>query len=106
MRFNYRSEFPSFDYDIPQIPEGFADMSWRNDVCPSFTRKLNETQEMVLWVDFADENRRECGGRQFTLVIQEIDNETDPLDFVSEFDTNSWDEMLNKISSITQGEIA
>ena len=60
MRCTYKYEFPNFDYDIPQLPEGFVDISWHNDVCPSFSRDLNETQEMVVWVNYADEDRREC----------------------------------------------
>jgi len=100
MRCTYKYEFPNFDYDIPQLPDGFVDVSWHNDVCPSFSCDLNEKQEMVVWVDFADENMRECGGQQFTLVIQEIDNASDPLGFDSEFETNSWDKLVAKISEI------
>lgn len=102
---SYRSEFPYFDYDIPHL-EGFIDMSWHNDICPKFTRKLNDTQEIVVWVNFADEDRRECGGLQFVVQVKDIDNEEDPFDYSCELETNSWDSVLNKISSITQGELA
>jgi hypothetical protein len=101
---SYKTEFPFFDYDIPNL-EGFVDMSWRNDICPKFVRKLNDTQEIVVWVNFADEDRRECGGLQFVVVVQDIDNEEDPFDYACELETNSWDDVLNKISSITQGEL-
>jgi hypothetical protein len=106
MRCTYRYEFPSFDYDIPALPDGFVDVSWHNDVCPSFSKDLNEDQEMVVWVNYADEDRRECGGKQFVLVVKDIDNDCDPLGFACEIETNSWDDILNKISSLTQGEVA
>lgn len=102
MRCTYKYEFPNFDYDIPQLPEGFVDVSWHNDVCPSFSCDLNETQEMVVWVNYADENRRECGGLQFAFVIRDIDGE-DTFNFEVELETNSWDEILNKISSTIEG---
>ncbi|WP_047308801.1 hypothetical protein [Rhodopseudomonas palustris] len=53
----YRDQFPDFPTsDLPGILPGFADSSWRNDVCPSFT---SEALGLVLWVDFADPMRRE-----------------------------------------------
>jgi len=54
----YRNEFPDFPAsDMPgDIPPGFVDSSWRNDICPSFT---NEALGLVLWIDFADPSRRE-----------------------------------------------
>ena len=103
MRCSYRYEFPDFDYDIPQLPDGFVDVSWHNDVCPSFSRDLNDTQEMVLWINYANEDRRECGGLQFTLVVKDKENDCDPFDFACEIETNSWDEILNKISSTIEG---
>jgi hypothetical protein len=104
MRQDYKYEFPNFDFDIPSI-EGFKDNSWHNDVCPSFVRQLSETHEMVLWVNYLEEDRRECGGRQFTLIVKEIGNDEDPFNFESELETNSWDEILNKISSLTKGQM-
>jgi hypothetical protein len=103
MRCSYKYEFPNFDYDIPQLPDGFVDVSWHNDVCPSFSCDLNETQEMVLWVNYADENRRECGGLQFALVVKDKENDfCDPFDFASELETNSWDDILIKIKFLRQ----
>jgi hypothetical protein len=53
---DYRVEFPGFS-DMPAIPAGFVDVSWRNDLCPSF---LNEAAGIILFVDFADPAYREC----------------------------------------------
>ena len=58
---------------------------------------------MVVWVNYADENRRECGGLQFTLVVKDKDNDCDPFDFACELETDSWDAILTKIKSLTQG---
>tara|TARA_R110000868_G_scaffold395036_1_gene666557 strand:+ start:454 stop:768 length:315 start_codon:yes stop_codon:yes gene_type:complete len=98
---SYRSEFPTFDFEIPFI-EGFTDKSYRNDVCPSFYSQLNATQDIVLWVDFANPNRREGGFKQFTICINPINDEE--LDIESDANvvctTDSWDEVIVKINQI------
>jgi hypothetical protein len=99
MRFNYKTEFRYFDFDIPALPNGFVDMSWHNDVSPKFERKYNETDYVTLWVDYADENRRECGGRQFNLTLQPNDGENNE-DIIYLLETDSWDEMLNKVNEL------
>jgi len=54
---SYREEFPDFDpADMPAIPDGFDDVSWHNDTCPSF---LNDRAGLIIFVDFADPDRRE-----------------------------------------------
>ena len=104
MRCTYKYEFPNFDFEVPQLPEGFVDISWHNDVCPSFSCDLNDKQEMIIWVNYADEDRRECGGLQFALVVKDIDNDCDPLGFACELETNSWDAILEKITSLVEAE--
>lgn len=53
----FATEFPDFDpATLPAIPEGFADSSWGNDACPSFT---NEAAGLRIWVDFVDPSQRE-----------------------------------------------
>lgn len=97
---NYRQEFRNFDFDIPHL-EGFIDNSWHNDVCPSFVRKLNDSKEVVVWVNYADESRRECGGKQFAIVIRDADFEDKFCGDVDlEIETNSWDELTAKINQI------
>lgn len=50
-------EFPDFPAaDMPAIPEGFVDVSWKNDSCPSF---LNVDAGLVLFVDYLDPELRE-----------------------------------------------
>ena len=61
----YSTEFPDFDYALPVI-EGFRNVSWHNDACPSL---MNDDETLTLWCDYADVTKREMqGGRLFTLV--------------------------------------
>jgi hypothetical protein len=98
MRNNYLSEFPRFDFDIPTLPKGFVDVSWHNNVSPSFERKLTEETFVTLWVDYADEDRRECGGKQFLLTILPNDDLCNDVEVLLE--TNSWEEVLSKVNQI------
>ena len=98
MRQDYKTEFRFFDYEIPKIPEGFTDSSWHNNVCPSFERKLTDDTYVTLWVNYADEDRRECGGKQFVLTILPYDDLCNDVEFILE--TDSWDEVISKIDQI------
>jgi hypothetical protein len=103
MRCHYKTEFPYFDFDIPQLPQGFIDMSWHNDVSPKFERKYGESHCVTLWIDYANEDRRECGGNQFILTIQPDDSENyDDIIFLLE--TNSWNEMFNRVNELFNEE--
>lgn len=54
---SYRTEFPDFPpATMPAIPAAFDDVSWHNDSCPSF---LNESLGLIIFVDYADPERRE-----------------------------------------------
>ena len=101
MKQNYRSEFPRFDYDIPQIPEGFVDVSWHNNVSPSFERKLDNNNSITLWVDYADESRRECGGSQFLVIVHETEQMENIL-YESDYDL--WDDAIKAINDILANE--
>lgn len=55
----YATEFPDYPAsDLPPIPEGFTDRSWRNEPCPCF---IHEATGLVLWCDYADRDKREWG---------------------------------------------
>ena len=54
---SFKEEFPDFDpADMPAIPAGFDDVSWHNDMCPSF---LNERAGLIIFVDYAEPAKRE-----------------------------------------------
>jgi hypothetical protein len=54
---NWRDEFPDYSpAEMPAIPPGFDDTSWRNNVCPSFT---SDPLGLTLWIDYAAPAERE-----------------------------------------------
>lgn len=63
-------KFPYFDYALPVI-DGFKDVSWHNDVCPSLA---NDDLGLKLFCDFDNPSLRECGGNKFTLYLHDVDD--------------------------------
>lgn len=82
----YKTDFPDFEYNLPEI-DGFIDDTWRNDVCPSL---YNKTLNLKLYCDYLDPDKRECGGKRYTL--QQHDDEMSLIDIILESD--SMDEVL------------
>jgi len=80
----YKTEFPDFDYDLT-IPEGWVDASWHNDVSPSFEKRMGDVTYKI-WCDFKNPDRREVGGKQFTVATYD-QNEFEELQDLAEFDT-------------------
>jgi hypothetical protein len=102
MKQTYRTEFPNFDYDIPQLPEGFVDVSWHNNVSPSFEKPLKDDLALTLWVDYLDESKRECGGSQFLVMVHLKDQLEDQV-YCSDFD--SFDDAMKAIDDILANEV-
>lgn len=69
----FQIEFPDFDpATMPTIPQGFDDVSWGNDTCPSF---LNEIAGLIIFVDYADAAKREYAETpRFSLSIYDNGN--------------------------------
>lgn len=103
----YCEEFPDFDYDykalIAELGEGWTDVSWKNDSCPSASIWMNKELEHAyrLWFDYKDCNLSEFSERrkldasagimkmyQFSLV---------DADGTEIFETDKWDEMRSAI---------
>jgi hypothetical protein len=97
---NYKREFHNFDFDIPDI-KGFIDASWHNDISPSFERKYSETEYVKFWIDYLDPDKRECGGKQFTVILKPFDDMSN--DFIQIIETDSFDEALEKINQLFEG---
>ena len=55
MPVDYRQEFPDFD-NVITLPDGWEDVSWKNDVCPSF---FNKEKKVILYLDYEDPAKRE-----------------------------------------------
>jgi len=102
MRSTYKTEFPDFDYDIPQLPDGFVDVSWHNNVSPSFEKSLKDNLSLTLWVNYLDESKRECGGDQFLVIVHIKDNLDDQL-YCSDFE--SFDDAIHAINDILANEV-
>ena len=74
----YKNEFPSFDYELPNLGAKWVDDSWHNDVCPKIYNG-----KLVIWCDYLDPERREIGGQQF-IVSSYIE---DSYEHIQQFDT-------------------
>ena len=81
---NYKIEFPHFDYELI-IPEGWVDSSWHNDVSPSIEKQFGDIKYKI-WCDFKDPDKREVGGKQFTVATYDS-NEFEELQDLAYFDT-------------------
>jgi len=57
----YKIEFPDYD-DTLSFPEGWTDDSWHNDVCPKFIK-----DNIMIWCDYKEFDRRETEGQQFIV---------------------------------------
>lgn len=96
----YKQEFPRFK--LPKgvtIPKGFEDISWHNDVCPSFS---NVEKNIVLYIDYDDlEEREEPEGKQFTLLFDSLDEDGSHHGYEKDeeqyYHTDSWDEVIQII---------
>ena len=67
---DYKSEFPHYD-DTLTLPEGWEDISWHNDACPSFVRKFGDV-EFRIFCDFKDPDLREMqGALRFVIYIED-----------------------------------
>lgn len=58
---SWREEFDE-SFDVPELIEkleGVEDMSWHNDVCPSFGVRGDEEWDLRIWVQHPDPEQRE-----------------------------------------------
>ena len=87
----YKYEFPAFDYELPNLGEGWEDNSWHNDSCPSLDYSLGGEKILRIWFQESNPEERECGGKQFVLVTGEY-GDTDHL-----MESDNLDEVLSYI---------
>lgn len=69
----YKNEFPDHDYEII-LPEGYEDISWHNDACPSICKTIDKDHAIVIYCDYKDPAKRRdgCGiGLQFVVAFEE-----------------------------------
>ncbi len=89
----YKVEFPGFDLGVV-IPKDFEDISWHNDVCPSFYNKALKLRLWVHPVKVAD-REYECIKR-FNLIFGEIDSDVAALECL--VDTDNFQEINNMVA--------
>lgn len=83
----YVREFPAYGALDFTVPEGFEDISWHNDVCPSFAGK-----GFLLWADFKMVEWRELADTQrFALCLYDAENGPQPDDFL--ISSDNFDEI-------------
>lgn len=92
----YMIAFPDFPAsDLPTIPAAFADTSWHNDVCPSFT---SDVLGLTLWVDYAAAAKREHPDTpRFSVTPQDHGVEVSG----ESFESDDWSEVLAFIEART-----
>jgi hypothetical protein len=84
----YQTEFPDYPVaDMPEIPAGFADTSWRQDASPSFT---SSSHGLTIWIDYVDLTKREFKNTH-RFVVADVDGE----DVLA---TDNWSEVLELIA--------
>lgn len=69
--------FPEYD-DTFAIPDGWHDVSWRNNACPSISKNcglLDQKLCIVIWCDYKDPTMRDWGidSKQFAVSIESTD---------------------------------
>lgn len=89
---HYLKEFPDYDDELPTLT-GFVDDSWHNDTCPSL---FNATYNLKLWCEYADENKRECGGARY--VLHYLDDDDNYLTFL---ESDNLDDIKKAIEEAT-----
>lgn len=89
---NLRNAFPDYPVDsLPSIPPAWPDVSWRNDVCPSFQVAEHGPEGarrfVHLFVDYADEGAREMpGGKRFSVLSDMPDGTVKDAGTFDDFD--------------------
>lgn len=65
--------FPDYPAaDMPALPEGWTDSTWRNDACPSYAAFDQGEIRVRIWIDYADDVAREVqGGARFVVTHED-----------------------------------
>jgi hypothetical protein len=94
---NWRKEFGE-DFDIPkEIESQLVDISWHNDVSPSFCDKSQKNSDggflVRLWVDHPIPEQRESNGSRFCVDTNSYQGESELL-----YQTEHLDEALRVLA--------
>jgi len=98
-------------FDAPDLPPGWTDSSWHNELCPCYQVGL-----LHIWLDHPDQTER-CDGlgadpdfdfRRFGVVIMYLDSDHSPqMNYPSTgpvaFESDDWAEVLAFIDGCPLG---
>lgn len=92
-----RFEFPDYDPEtLPAIPDGWEDISWHNDACPSF-EVMPETDArgaVRVWIDYPEPDRREVpGAARFVCFVDTMGGGDECTIYAGE----DWQELLSAV---------
>jgi hypothetical protein len=83
----FQIEFPDFPAaDMPAMPEGFEDVNWHNDTCPSFH---NAAERMTIFVDYVDVEKREFPENEGRFSLVKTDENGATVETIGEA-TDDW----------------
>jgi hypothetical protein len=92
MQGNYRTEFPRFYVLGVDLPSCWIDISWGNDVCPSWAVP---GAGLHIFIDYAARRHRESGGDRFT--VYKVNAEGVFMDDEPLLHTECWNEVLHYV---------
>jgi len=92
-------EFPDMPLDsLPEIPAGWEDMSWHNDVSPSFLVHTRADGAYVrVWIDYPDEADRELSTKRYTASWYDAEGNS-LSEWVPFVETDDWPTLLAAVT--------
>jgi hypothetical protein len=90
---SWDSEFGA-EYEVPNeilnlVSKGYAnDMSWHNDVSPSFGKEVQLDKFLRLWIDHKDPYSRELSGKRFSVTLDDEEGNAYTIDDGTTDDVN------------------
>lgn len=93
----YKDHFPHRTPINVEIPAGFVDDSWRDDVCPKF---INLDMGLLLWVEEPDPAKRETPDWP-RYRLERVKRSPDVYDFLDEVvvESENYDDVLKAIDA-------
>jgi hypothetical protein len=91
----WKVEFPDMPEDLfPDLPEGWMDESWHNDVCPRFVVVDVVSDVLAVWVDYpAPEEREFPSLPRFRAYVEGTDGES----CKTVVETDRWEDLLRAV---------
>lgn len=104
----WNTEFPEIETDVgtlaAMLPDGFVDVSWHNDCCPSFQKTLKNGLLLRVWIDFADKDCREIGGGLYgnRFIVEILNADYEHVELL--LSTEVWADALASIDQVLKGD--